>query len=232
MTLPIADNPMSLSRVITIDGPSGSGKGTVSQLLAARLGWHFLDSGALYRVLGVAILERDLGEVAEQWAQIAAGLNIHFAGQRVVLDGWDVSEEIRSETAGAMASQVAAHPGVRAALLARQRAFARAPGLVADGRDMGTVVFPEAQVKIFLTATAEERAKRRYNQLKEKGLDVNLTDLAVAIRERDERDRNRSVAPLMAATAALEVESTGHSIDAVLEQVLERVWATFPDLRI
>ena len=212
-----------MTRVVTIDGPSGSGKGTISQLLAEHLGWHFLDSGALYRVLGVAALRRglDAGQ-PQELKKLAEVLDVTFQKERIILDGEDVADAIRTESAGNMASKVAALPGVRAALLERQRAFAREPGLVADGRDMGTVVFPAAQVKIFLTASAEERAIRRYNQLKEKGFDVNLSDLAAEIRERDQRDRNRSVAPLKAAAAALEVESTGLSVEEVFERVRPR----------
>ena len=222
-----------MTRVVTIDGPSGSGKGTISQLLAERLGWHFLDSGALYRVLGVAALRRglDAGQ-PQELKKLAEVLDATFRKKRIILDGEDVADAIRTESAGNMASKVAALPEVRAALLERQRAFAREPGLVADGRDMGTVVFPSAQVKIFLTASTEERAKRRYKQLKEKGFDVNLTDLAAEIRERDQRDRNRSMAPLKAAAAALEVESTGLSIEEVFERVEAKVFATWPDLRI
>ena len=222
-----------MPRVVTIDGPSGSGKGTISQMLAERLGWHFLDSGALYRVLGVAALRRGMdAKQPEELQKLAEVLDVTFEKDKVILEGDDVSGEIRTESAGNMASKVAALPQVRVALLERQRAFAREPGLVADGRDMGTVVFPTAQVKIFLTASAEERAQRRYKQLKEKGLDVNLADLAVEIRERDERDRNRSVAPLKAAAAALEVESTGLSIEEVFEQVRERVLETWPELQL
>ena len=222
-----------MTRVVTIDGPSGSGKGTISQLLAERLGWHFLDSGALYRVLGVAALRRglDAGQ-PQELKKLAEVLGVTFRKERIILDGEDVADAIRTESAGNMASKVAALPEVRAALLERQRAFAREPGLVADGRDMGTVVFPAAEVKIFLTASAEERAIRRYNQLKGKGLDVNLPDLAAEIRERDQRDRIRSVAPLKAAAAALEVESTGLSIEEVFERVEAKVFATWPDLRI
>ena len=222
-----------MTRVVTIDGPSGSGKGTISQLLAEHLGWHFLDSGALYRVLGVAALRRGLNAgQPQELKKLAEVLDVTFQKERIILDGEDVADAIRTESAGNMASKVAALPGVRAALLERQRAFAREPGLVADGRDMGTVVFPAAQVKIFLTASAEERAIRRYNQLKEKGFDVNLSDLAAEIRERDQRDRNRSVAPLKAAAAALEVESTGLSVEEVFERVEAKVFATWPDLKI
>jgi CMP/dCMP kinase len=223
---------MTATRVITIDGPSGSGKGTISRILAGRLGWHLLDSGALYRVLGLAVLRRGLTGAAKELPVLAEDLDVTFDGDRIFLDGAEVTEGIRTEAVGGMASQVAVVPKVRAALLVRQRGFARPPGLVADGRDMGTVVFPAAQVKVFLTASPEERARRRYNQLKEKGLDVNLSTLAGEIRERDERDRSRSVAPLKAAAAALEVESTGLSVEEVLGQVLERVRATFPELHI
>ncbi len=218
-------------RVITIDGPSGSGKGTISGMLAERLGWHFLDSGAMYRVLGVAAERAGIDpDDRAALTKVAQELPVRFEKNRVFLDGDEVSDAIRTETAGNLASKVAAVPAVRAALLERQRAFACAPGLVADGRDMGTVVFPNAPVKIFLTASAEERARRRYKQLKEKGLDVSLPDLAKEIRERDERDRNRSVAPLKAAAAALEVESTGLGIEQVFEKVWQRVLETYPDL--
>jgi cytidylate kinase len=219
-------------RVVTIDGPSGSGKGTISQRLADRLGWHFLDSGAMYRVLAIAALQAsiDSGD-GQKLAALARGLVVGFKQHRVILDARDVSDDIRSETVGNMASKVAALPQVREALLERQRAFAVAPGLVADGRDMGTVVFPAAQAKFFLTASPEERARRRYKQLKEKGLDVNLHALADEIRERDERDRNRSVSPLKADAAALEVESTGLGIEEVFAIVLANVLQVFPELK-
>lgn len=220
-----------MTRVITIDGPSGSGKGTIAAGLAERLGWRCLDSGALYRLSGLAAARAGIGlEQPTELAQIAGNMQVEFRDGRVFLDGEDVSLDIRSETAGNAASRVAAVPEVRAALLEWQRAFARAPGLVADGRDMGSVVFPDAGVKIFLTASPEERAQRRYNQLKEKGLDASLAALVEEIRERDDRDRNRSMAPLKAPEGAMEVESTALSIDEVLEQVLERVRTAYPDL--
>jgi len=219
--------------IITIDGPSGSGKGTISRLVAERLGWNMLDSGAIYRVLGLAA-ER-AGITAQQTSRLAAlaiELDLSFQAEKVLLENEDVSHLIRTETAGNAASKVAAVPEARAALLDWQRAYAKAPGLVADGRDMGTVVFPDAKIKIFLTASAEERALRRYKQLKEKGLDANLVSLIAEIQERDDRDQNRSVAPLIAPAAALEIESTSLSINGVLELVLDRVRKTYPELDI
>ncbi len=206
--------------VITIDGPSGSGKGTIASLLAERLGWHFLDSGALYRVLGLAAVRQGVGlDRAASLAELARALAVEFVDDRVLLAGEDVSLVIRSEQAAAAASQVAALPTVREALLGWQRRFSRPPGLVADGRDMGTVVFPDAALKVFLTASAEERARRRYKQLKEKGLDVNFDNLLAEIEERDERDRSRAVAPLRAADGALEMDTTTLSIAEVLGRV-------------
>jgi cytidylate kinase len=220
-----------MERVITIDGPSGSGKGTIAEQVAKRLGWHCLDSGALYRLVGLAAERAGIElDQAGKLADLARTMEAEFKGGCVFLQGEDVSTAIRTETAGNAASKVAALPAVREALLDWQRAYARAPGLVADGRDMGSVVFPGAQVKIFLTASAEERAQRRYKQLKEKGLDVNLAHLIAEIRERDDRDRNRSVAPLVAPAGALEVESTTLSIDEVFERVMEKVLSAFPDL--
>jgi len=216
--------------VITIDGPSGTGKGTVTALLAERLGWHTLDSGALYRVLGLAAEGRGIALDDENGlAALAAALPVAFAGDRVWLDDTDVTDAIRSETAGMAASRVAAFPAVRATLLDWQRRMAREPGMVADGRDMGTVVFPAAPLKIFLDASPEVRAERRYKQLKEKGLDVNLASLVGDIRERDERDRTRAVAPLRAADEAVVVDSTLLSVTEVLDRVLEEVRRVFPE---
>ena len=212
--------------VITVDGPSGSGKGTLAASLAQRLGWQLLDSGALYRI--VAVAARDAGlpysdvtsqAQAEAIAALASRLEIEFTDGQVRVDGGDFTTRIRTEEASIGASQVAALPPVRRAILDLQRAMRRLPGLVADGRDMGTVVFVDAQLKIFLDASPEVRAERRYNQLKNKGLSVNLRDLLASIQERDERDRGRAASPLVPAEDAILVDSTGMSIDAVLEQV-------------
>ncbi|MFP4245190.1 MAG: (d)CMP kinase [Ectothiorhodospira sp.] len=213
--------------VITIDGPGGSGKGTVSRLLAERLGWAFLDSGALYRLVALAALRRELPlDDADALAALARGLDVRFdldeTGTSVIrLDGRVVASELRTEACGEAASRVAALPAVREALLARQRDFRAPPGLVADGRDMGTVVFPQAPLKVFLTASREERAQRRYKQLKEQGLSANLQNLLDELAERDRRDSERAVAPLRPAEDALEVDSTDLSIDAVLSKIVE-----------
>ncbi|MEQ8231041.1 MAG: (d)CMP kinase [Gammaproteobacteria bacterium] len=214
--------------VITIDGPSGTGKGTIARLLTAWLGWHLLDSGALYRLAGLAAEKHGLDlDDATAVAALARDLDIAFieadGATRVRLAGRDVSDTIRSEACGALASRVAAHPAVREALLARQRDFRRAPGLVADGRDMGTVVFPDATLKIFLTATPEERARRRYNQLIEKGMGVNLARLSRDIAERDRRDAERAVAPLRPAPDAVILDTTSADVRAVEEQVRQLV---------
>jgi len=212
--------------VITIDGPSGAGKGTAARLVAEQLGWHLLDSGAIYRVLAVATQHHHLAvEEEEPLIPIAAHLDVQFeitnnGDSKVILEGEDVTNTIRTEEVGAIASKVAAFPRVREALLRRQRAFRLAPGLVADGRDMGTVVFIDAPVKVFLTASAEERAERRFNQLIEKGFDVKITRLLDDIRQRDERDQNRSVAPLVPAEGALILDSTELSIDEVVNEIM------------
>ncbi len=216
--------------VIAIDGPSGSGKGTLCQLLARELGWHLLDSGAMYRVVGMAADRHGIALDDEPAvAALAEHIDVRFEpgapGEpaAVILEGDDVSNELRSETTGELASKVAVLPAVRQALLARQRAFAQAPGLVADGRDMGTVVFPAAPLKLFLTASAEERAQRRHKQLKDKGESVNLAALLDDIRARDKRDSERAVAPLKPAADAVLVDSTGLGIDEVFEHVLAKV---------
>jgi cytidylate kinase len=220
--------------VIAIDGPSGSGKGTVSRLVAHALGWHFLDSGALYRLVALAGLGAGLsGRDIEGHERLAREMRVEFASgpageERVLLEARDVTQDLRSERAGTAASRVAAMPEVRTALFARQRQFARPPGLVADGRDMGTVVFPEAGLKIFLTATPEERARRRHKQLKEKGLDVSLAALSREIAERDARDASRVVAPLRAAADAVHLDSTGLAVDAVVAQILRLARERFP----
>jgi len=211
--------------VVTIDGPSGSGKGTIGRLLAQKLGWHYLDSGALYRLVALACLNRRLDFAdTRALAEAAATLNARFtpagAGERVLLDGVDVSDKLRTERAGDAASKVAAIPEVRTALLKRQRDFAVAPGLVADGRDMGTVVFPDALLKVVLTASAEARAMRRHKQLKEKGIDVSLPDLSWDIAQRDARDATRTVAPFRPASDAQTIDSTSLTPEEVVAHIL------------
>ncbi|MEE4146449.1 MAG: (d)CMP kinase [Halieaceae bacterium] len=215
--------------VITVDGPSGAGKGTISHMLADTLGWHFLDSGALYRVTGQACLIEGVSwDDHPAVTEIARHLQVSFrtapSGEILVsYKGRDVSREIRTEEGGRGASTVAAIPAVRDALLARQREFCQAPGLVADGRDMGTVVFPAAPLKIFLTASALERAERRYRQLIAKGENVSLPRLLKDIEERDERDSSRDVAPLVPAEDAIVIDSTATSIEDVFAQVMQKV---------
>lgn len=212
--------------VITIDGASGTGKGAVSQLLAKRLGWKFLDSGVLYRVLALAAQKHSVALDNERALEVLAEhLDVQFVAQEnaltlLILEGEDVTETIRTEKMGNAASIVAALPAVRASLLSRQRAFREAPGLVADGRDMGTVVFPDAGLKIFLLASPEERALRRYNQLKEKGISANLSDLINELHERDKRDQQRLVAPLKPAEDAICIATDGLTIDQVVERIL------------
>ncbi len=211
--------------VVTIDGPSGSGKGTVSRLLAGRSHWHLLDSGALYRLVALAgTLANVPGDDVAAHARLALQMRVDFTSdalgaERVLLDGREVSGLLRTETAGAGASRVAAWPAVREALLERQRAFSRAPGLIADGRDMGTVVFPHAELKIFLTASSEERARRRYKQLKGKDSSVTLAALSLEIAERDQRDTTRSAAPLVPAADAIVLDSTALDAAAVTDEI-------------
>ncbi len=218
----------SQTPVVTVDGPSGAGKGTLCMLLAEKLGFQLLDSGAIYRVLALAAIHHGVDTESEDaLVPLATHLDVQFIAEgdlvKVILEGEDVSGELRKEETGMAASKVAALPRVREALLRRQRAFETDPGLVADGRDMGTVVFPQAQAKIFLDASAEERANRRLKQLQGKGLDVRFADLLSEIQERDDRDRNRPVAPLRPAEDALVLDSTSMTIDEVVEKALQYI---------
>jgi cytidylate kinase len=221
--------------VIAIDGPSGSGKGTIARRVARRLGWHLLDSGALYRLVALAGMRAGLApDDVTGHAQIAAGLDVRFGmdargEEQVTLAGEDVSLELRAEATGDAASRVAAWQSVRSALLGRQRDFARPPGLVADGRDMGSIVFRDAGLKIFLTASPQERALRRYKQLKEKGLSGSLAALSAEIAERDRRDTTRAVAPLVAVPEAVIVDSTALTIEEVVGRVIELARERFPE---
>ncbi|OTA21658.1 cytidylate kinase [Xenorhabdus beddingii] len=215
----------AIAPVITVDGPSGAGKGTLCQALAEALNWQLLDSGAIYRVLALAAIHHQVDIQSEDaLVPLAANLDVRFVPAngklRVILEGEDVSNEIRTETVGNTASQAATFPRVREALLRRQRAFRLSPGLIADGRDMGTVVFPDAPVKIFLDASAEERARRRMLQLQEKGFSVKFERLLSEIQERDFRDRNRAAAPLVPAQDALILDSTSMSIEEVINKAL------------
>ena len=223
--------PASAVPILTIDGPSGSGKGTISRAVAERLGWHYLDSGALYRAVGLAANRADL-DFSDHAAlvRLASDIDIRFLTEgveepRVLLNGVDATDELRTETAGAAASAIAAIPEVRLALFDKQRAFRRPPGLVADGRDMGTVVFADAARKVFLTASAAQRAERHYKQLKGKGVSVTLDSLLREILARDARDAQRAVAPLRPAEDAVLIDTT----DVPVAQVVERVLALLPD---
>ena len=214
--------------IITVDGPSGAGKGTLCQMLAAKLNWSLLDSGALYRVTALAAKQHAVSMNNEAGLEaIAAHLDVQFqvsaqqAGVQVILEGENVTSDLRTEETGAIASQVAAVNVVRSALLERQRAFQQQPGLIADGRDMGTVVFPDAELKVYLTASAEERGQRRHKQLIDAGKDANLAQIINDIEVRDDRDMNRAVAPLKPAEDAIVIDSTSISIEAVFEQVLQ-----------
>ena len=225
----------TLVPVITVDGPSGTGKGTISHFLARHLQWHLLDSGALYRALALAAERHAIShEDSHGLAELARTLDVRFSpvkdnNEFVLLEGEEVSQLIRTESVGTAASRVAVIPEVRTALLERQHAYRKPPGLVADGRDMGTVVFPDANLKIFLTASAPERAKRRHKQLKEKGFDVNLPQLSEEITERDVRDSQRTVSPLRPADNAIIIDTTNLSIDDVILEVSGMVHAKFPD---
>lgn len=212
--------------VITIDGPSGSGKGTIGNLLAKRLGWHFLDSGALYRVLAYLALQQgiqpdDISGLVKLSDQVDVTFEIaeDNVSHNVVVQNEDITHEIRTESCSQLTSIIATIPEVRRALFDKQRSFLKSPGLIADGRDMGSVIFPDAQVKIFLDASDEERALRRHNQLKAKGINVSLTQVLKELQERDQRDRQRSVAPLKAADDAIHVDTTNVSIDDVLRRI-------------
>jgi cytidylate kinase len=221
--------------VIAIDGPSGSGKGTVARRVARQLGWHLLDSGALYRLVALAgrragLAADDVAGHAREAADLDARFGMDPAGdEQVLLAGQDVTRELRAEATGEAASRVAAWQDVRSALLGRQRAFAQPPGLVADGRDMGSIVFRDAGLKIFLTASPEERARRRYNQLKGKGLSGSLAALSAEIAERDRRDTTRAVAPLVAVPEAVVVDSTALTIEEVVGRVIELARERFPE---
>lgn len=224
MNAPAAPAPVGPSAppVITIDGPTASGKGTIAQRVAQALGWNYLDSGALYRVTALAALQHDIDLHDEVLlARLAGSLPLRFDGQRILLAGRDVAEAIRAEGVGNAASRIAVLAGVRSELLVLQRRFRRPPGLVADGRDMGTIVFPQADLKVFLTASVESRAERRYKQLIEKGFSANLPTLLRDLAERDTRDARRAIAPLRPAEGALLLDSTGMSVEQTVDRVLD-----------
>jgi cytidylate kinase len=209
--------------VVTLDGPSGSGKGTLGSMIAKALNWHFLDSGALYRVLALAAQQQRVDLANEETlATLASTLEVEFKGD-IFWSGHSVTQVIRSEQCGNIASKIAVYPKIREALLEKQRAFCRSPGLVADGRDMGTLVFPHAFLKIFLEASAEERAKRRYLQLKDQGKDVTLKCLLQEIRERDLRDKTRLVAPLIPAEGAVVIDTTGIGVETVFSHIMGEI---------
>lgn len=213
--------------VITLDGPSGVGKGTICLLLATDLGWHILDSGSLYRLVALSAGRAGTSSDSYQLVDIAKKLNVDYIADggelKVLLDGKDVTADIRQESTGVLASKIAVIPELRQALLERQREYAKPPGLVADGRDMGTVVFPRAALKIFFTASHEERAKRRYKQLKDKGIDANLPQLVMELEQRDERDSTRSASPLVAAHDAVTIDTTSLTIEEVFNAVMQEV---------
>ena len=216
-------------RVITVDGPSGAGKGTISRILAKKLGFHYLDSGALYRILGIAAQRHQVDTSNNKGlVTLAEHMDIRFDSSetgdiKALLEGEDITQEMRTEDTGALASLVASHPLVRSALLKRQRMFATEPGLIADGRDMGTIVFPDAVLKIYLTASIEERAKRRYKELLAKGEDVSLRGLIEQVRTRDDRDMSRDASPLVPAEDAIELDTSEQTIQEVTDTVLNLV---------
>lgn len=214
--------------VVCIDGPGGAGKGTIAKAVAQALGYHILDSGAIYRVMALAAIKHNLNKSQlDELVTLASNLDVVFNFTQdlseILLEGEDVSEKLREEVTAAKASELAVIPEIRAALLQRQKDFVQMPGLVADGRDMGTIVFPDAPFKFFLTASSEERAKRRQKQLQEQGMDVSIATLLKAIEERDERDRSRTVAPLLPADDAIEIDTTELSIDEVVKRVMNEI---------
>jgi cytidylate kinase len=221
--------------VITIDGPSGTGKGTISHKLANVLSWHLLDSGALYRIVAVGVSKKHIkSKNIKEICCFATTMDVSFSGEfdgSITLDGIEISDQVRLEETAEAASKVAAIPELRQVLLQRQRDFRRTPGLIADGRDMGTVVFPDAELKIYLTASSDERAQRRYKQLINKGVSVNLRALLQDIASRDDRDANRMVSPLKPAEDAVVIDSTTLTIEQVLDTVLEKVSARFPETK-